>query len=98
MQNPEQLIKYTLDLMNQNIKEVNEKKITAHVHLDRMEEKLNFIKSENYSDEEISRAENDWKQAVQSYNDLCDEETACLTDRNAFLKPLSYKHTVETAE
>jgi len=86
MQNTDELIKYTLDLINQNIKEINEKKIAAHIHLDRMEEKLSFIRSENYSDEEISRAETDWKQAVEIYNDLCDEETACLTDRNAFLR------------
>lgn len=86
MQNSDALIKYTLDLINQNIREVNEKKIAAFTHLDRVEEKLSFIKQENYSDQEISRAETDWKQAVQVYNDLCDEETACLTDRNAFLK------------
>ncbi len=86
MQNSDALNKYTLDLINKNIKEVNEKKIAAFVHLDRMEEKLSFIRSEDYSDEEISRAETDWKQAVQSYNDLCDEETACLTDRDLFLK------------
>jgi hypothetical protein len=86
MQNSEELARYTLDLINQNIKEVNKKKIAALIHLDRMEEKLSFIKSENYSDEEISRAETDWKQAVQSYNDLCDEETANLTDRDLFLK------------
>jgi len=86
MQNSEALIKHTLDLINKNIREINEKKIAAYTHLDRMEEKLSFIRSEDYSDEEIFRAETDWKQALEVYNNLCDEETARLADRDLFLK------------
>jgi hypothetical protein len=86
MQNSEELIKYTLGLMNQNIKVVNENKIAAYEHMEMMEEKFSFVLSEGYSDEETARAENDRIEALKSYKDLCDEETACLTDRNAFLK------------
>ena len=86
MQNSDALIKYTLDLMNQNIKEVNEKKIAAYEHMKMMEEKFSFTLSEDFSEQEKKVAGNEWNQAIKIYNDLCDEETASLTDRNLFLK------------
>ena len=86
MQNSDALIKYTLELMNQNIREINDKKIKAYEHMEMMEEKFSFTLKENFSDEEKGQAGNEWNQAIKIYNDLCDEETACLTDRNLFLK------------
>lgn len=86
MQNSEELIKYTLGLMNQNIKVVNENKIAAYEHMKMMEEKFSFTLSEDYSDDEKKVAGDVWNQAITAYKDLCEEETACLTDRNAFLK------------
>lgn len=88
MQNHEELIKYTLDLINEDIRSLNGRRVEAHHHLCDMLEKLQFIMGEQdkASEQEIVQATEEVAKAKQNYQSLLDQENSALEDRKMFLE------------